>query len=214
MKIAVLGTGNVGRTLASRLVELGHDVCLGSRTATNEAAAAWAADAGERGSHGTFATAAEFGELALNCTSGEHSVAVIGAVAESLAGKVLMDLSNPLDFSRGMPPTLFVNNDDSLAERIQRAAPVARVVKTLNTLNADLMVHPRSLADGDHDVFLSGDDEGAKTIVADLLRSFGWRDPLDLGDLSTARGVEMWLPLWLRLYGALGTARFQLKVVR
>jgi len=132
----------------------------------------------------------------------------------NLAGKVLVDVSNPLDFSKGMPPTLSVSNTDSLGEQIQRAYPKTHVVKTLNTLNAKLMVEPKSLAGGEHDLFLSGNDAGAKGQVRELLQTFGWKTIHDLGDISTARGTEMLLPIWLRLWGALGNADFNFKIVR
>jgi predicted dinucleotide-binding enzyme len=124
------------------------------------------------------------------------------------------DVSNPLDFSAGMPPTLSVCNDDSVGESIQRAFPDARVVKSLNTVNADVMVDP-GIVPGKHTMFVSGNDEGAKEEVKLLLESFGWADDaiLDLGDIGAARGQEMYLPLWLRLYGASGTAHLNVTVV-
>jgi len=216
MKVGIFGTGGVGRTIGSRLVELGHEVRMGSRTADNETATAWAGGAGERASHGTFADAAAFGELLVNATSGGASVEAIGAAeAADLDGKVLLDIANPLDFSNGFPPTLSIKDTDSLAETIQRAFPGLRVVKSLNTMTADVMVHPGSLSSS-HDVFVSGDDAGAKAAVVDLLQALGWpeSDIIDLGDLSTARGAEMYLPLWLRLMTALGTPAINVKVVR
>lgn len=215
MKIAVLGTGMVGTTIASKLVALGHEVRMGSRTADNEKATRWAADAGEHASHGTYADAASFGEIAFNCTNGAGTLdALEAAGAQALAGKVLLDLSNPLDFSKGMPPTLFVCNDDSLGEQVQRALPRTRVVKTLNTINCELMVDA-SRVPGEHTVFMSGNDPEAKRQVESILREwFGHRDVLDLGDISTARGPESYLPLWLRMWGALGTADFNVHVVR
>lgn len=213
MRFGVLGTGQVGRTLADKLIALGDEVCLGSRTADNEAATAWAAGAGDRASHGTFSDAARFGELVLNCTPGQHSVAIVAGVADQLAGKVLLDLANPLDFSGGFPPRLSVCNDDSLGEQIQRAAPAVRVVKSLNTVAASVMVEPARVP-GEHDVFVCGDDDGAKAAVAGLLARFGWSAPVDLGGIEMSRGVEMWLPLWVRLYGSLGTDAFNLKIVR
>ena len=137
------------------------------------------------------------------------------AGAANLAGKILVDIANPLDFSKGIPPTLAICNTDSLGERIQATFPAARVVKTLNTVNASVMVNPRQVADGDHHVFLSGNDADAKARVTTLLREdFGWRHVLDLGDISTARGTEMLLPIWIRLWSALGTHLFNLKLVR
>ena len=202
----------VGTTIGSRLAGLGHEVMLGSRTPDNEKASAWAKESG--GSHGTFADAAAHGELVFNCTSGVTALEALEAAgAENLAGKTLVDVSNPLDFSQGMPPTLSVSNTDSLGEQIQRAYPDTRVVKALNTMNCAVMVDP-SLVPGDHDVFLCGDDDRAKADVAGLLKSFGWPTGaiLDLGDISAARGTEMFLPLWLRTNGALGTGTFNFHV--
>jgi predicted dinucleotide-binding enzyme len=214
MRIGVLGTGMVGEAIATKLVTLGHEVRMGARSATNEKAAAWAAGAGERASHGTFADAADFGELVFNCTSGVASLdALAQAGAAQLDGKILVDVANPLDFSRGMPPSLTVCNTDSLGERIQRAYPAARLVKALNTTNAAVMVNPSSVP-GEHDLFLCGDDAEAKTRVTALLRSFGWRTVHDLGDITGARGMEMILPLWLRLMGTFGTPAFNFHVAR
>lgn len=214
MKVAVLGTGTVGETIGSKLVELGHEVRMGSRTATNEKAAAWVKKAGARASAGTFADAAAFGEIIFNCTLGAASLEALQAAGkDNLKGKVLVDTSNPLDFSKGMPPTLFVSNDDSLAERIQRAFPEAKVVKALNTINALVMVDPARLP-GEHATFLSGNDAGAKAQVKELLTRFGWKQVIDLGDITTARGSESYLPLWIRLWGALGTPDFNIQIVK
>jgi predicted dinucleotide-binding enzyme len=162
----------------------------------------------------SYAEAAAGADLVVNATNGSGSLAALELAGEdTLAGTVLVDVSNPLDFSAGFPPTLFVKDTDSLGEQIQRAFPRARVVKTLNTMNADVMVDPGSLGEGST-VFVSGDDPGAKAQVTELLRSLGHRDVLDLGDISTARGPEMLLPAWLRVMGALGTATFNFKVVR
>jgi predicted dinucleotide-binding enzyme len=226
MKIAVLGTGTVGRTLSAALVKLGHEVTLGTRDPESTAARSvpgrtggptfseW--HAGHRDvALGTFAEAAGKGEVVVNATTGAGTLAALGAAgAARLRGKVIMDVANALDFSQGMPPVLNPVNTDSLGERIQRAFPDARVVKTLNTMNAGLMVDPRRLAGGDHSVFVSGDDPSAKAVVKELLEALGHRDIIDLGDITTARGAEMVLPLWLRLYGALGTLDFNIKVVR
>ena len=214
MKIAVLGTGEVGRRLASKLVEVGHDVRMGSRTADNEKATAWASEAGDAASHGTFADAAAFAELVVNASSGKHSLEVLEAAGEALDGKVLVDVSNPLDFSNGFPPSLTVCSDDSLAEQIQRAHPAAKVVKALNTLSNVLMVDPRKL-DGTHHTFVSSDHDDAKKIVGELLESFDWRpeEIFDLGPLSTARGTEAWLLMWTRIYGAKGNAMFNMRLV-
>ena len=215
MKIGVLGTGMVGQTIATKLVSLGHDVKIGARDAKNEKAASWAAQH-EKGSHGTFADAAAFGELVFVCTNGMGTLPALRAAgADNLGDKVLVDISNPLDFSKGMPPTLFVSNSDSLAEQIQRELPDAKVVKTLNTVNASVMVDPSRVAGGDHTVFVSGNDAGAKGQVTEILKTwFGWKHVQDLGDVTTARGTESYLHLWLRMYMALGTADFNIKIVR
>jgi predicted dinucleotide-binding enzyme len=215
MDIAILGTGGVGQTIGSRLVELGHKVRMGSRTADNPKAAEWVKKSGANASQGTFADAAAFGEILFNCTSGAASLpALESAGAANLAGKVLVDVANPLDFSKGMPPTLSICNDDSLGERIQKAFPALKVVKSLNTTTAALMVNPGQLAGGDHTIFMSGNDAGAKEKVRGILASFGWKHILDLGDITTARGTEMVLPLWLRLWGTLQTPIFNYKIVR
>lgn len=216
MEIAVLGTGMVGRAIASKLVSLGHGVTMGSRTAGNESAAEWAAQAGERAGHGTFADAAARGELVFNCTAGAASLdALRAAGAANLAGKTLVDVANPLDFSRGMPPSLSPVGSDSLAEQIQHEFPAARVVKALQTVNCEVMVDPGRVP-GEHDVFVCGDDEAAKAQVRDLLESFGWPagSIIDLGGIAAARGTEGHLLLWLRLWGAIGHGDFNIKVVR
>ncbi len=226
MKIGVLGTGSVGQTIAAKLGELGHQVMVGTRdpAATlarterdrfgNPPLVEWLK--GRAGVElGTFAQAAAHGELVVNATSGDVSLEVLGAAgAERLAGKVLIDIANPLDFSRGFPPSLSVCNTDSLAEQIQRAFPHARVVKTLNTLNATLMVEPARLAGGDHTMFVCGDDAVAKATAVTLLETFGWKDVVDLGDLSNARATEMLLPIWVRLFAHLETPAFSFKLVR
>ncbi|WNG58127.1 NADP oxidoreductase [Archangium gephyra] len=215
MKIAVLGTGMVGETIGSKLVALGHEVKMGSRSANNEKAAAWVKKAGAKASQGTFADAAAFGELLFNCTSGSGSLEALNTAGkENLEGKILLDLSNPLEFSKGMPPTLFVSNTDSLGEQIQRAFPELKVVKTLNTINANVMVDP-ALIPGEHAVFVSGNDAEAKGQVKRLLTEwFGWTQVIDLGDITTARGTESYLPLWLRLWGAMGTPDFNIQIVK
>lgn len=216
MRVGVLGTGSVGRRIAGKLVELGHEVTMGSRSAGSESLREWLEGAGPGAAGGTFADAASAGELLFNCTAGGGSLAALSSAGtENLAGKVLIDVSNALDFSRGMPPTLSVCNDDSLGEQIQAAFPEARVVKTLNTMNNQVMTDPGSIA-GAHNVFVCGNDEAAKAEVSGLLRSFGWDagQIVDLGDITAARGTEMYLPLWLRLMGSLGSADFNIEIRR
>jgi 8-hydroxy-5-deazaflavin:NADPH oxidoreductase len=226
MNIAVFGTGTVGPAVAAALVALGHDVVIGTRDpeatlARTEAGpmggvpfARWHAEhPGIRLT--TFADAAAGADLIVNATNGSGSLpALTAAGEENLAGKVVMDIANPLDFSQGFPPSLNPVNTDSLGEQLQRAFPEARVVKTLNTMNASVMVDPASVAGGDHSVFVSGNDADAKAQVSGLLADLGHRDIIDLGDITTARGTEMLLPVWLRLWGALGNADFNFKIAR
>jgi 8-hydroxy-5-deazaflavin:NADPH oxidoreductase len=215
MKIAVLGTGSVGETIGNKLLSLGHEVKMGSRSPSHEKGLAWAAAGGPRASLGTFADAASFGELAFNCTSGFGSIPALTAAAAGLAGKLVIDIANPLDFSKGFPPSLFSGNTDSLGEQAQRALPESKVVKALNHVTAGLMVDANKVAGGDHEAFISGNDGEAKAQVSKILKDwFGWQRVVDLGDMSTARGTESYLALWVRLYGALGTADFNIKIMR
>jgi hypothetical protein len=226
MKIGVLGTGPVGQTIAAKLDELGHEVFVGTRdpSATlartdpdifgNPPFKVWR-DGHAKIGFGTLAEAAAHGEMVVNATSGTGSIdALKAAGTKNLAGKILIDIANPLDFSKGMPPSMTVCNTDSLGEQIQRAFPETKVVKTLNTVNAYVMVGPKQLADGDHTLFVSGNDAGAKRSVMEFLQSFGWQDVVDLGDITTARGTEMMLPLWVRIYSATKNPMFSFKLVR
>jgi predicted dinucleotide-binding enzyme len=215
MKIAVLGTGMVGNTIATKLVQLGHQVMMGSRTANSDAGQEWLRSVGGKGKIGTFADAAEFGEIVFDCTNGANSLTALRqAGAANLRGKILVSVGNPLDFSKGMPPTLTVCNSDSLAEQVQREFPDTRVVKALNTVNCELMVNP-SLVPGDHNLFICGNDAAAKALVIEYLSDwFGWKSDniIDLGDITGARGMEMWMPLWLRLFAKIGHPRFNLRL--
>jgi predicted dinucleotide-binding enzyme len=216
MDIAVFGSGVVGRTLGARLVELGHAVVLGTRDPAGPRAREWRSAVGTaRGARvDTYAGAAGHGELVVNATSGAGSIAALKLAGErALAGKVLLDVANPIDASAGRPVSLSVVNTDSLAEQLQRSFPEVRVVKSLNTVTCEVMVHPRRLSE-DHTMFVAGNDAEAKATVADLLRSLGWRSILDIGPISAARGMEMYLPLWSSLMAAQGTAAFNIRVVR
>jgi 8-hydroxy-5-deazaflavin:NADPH oxidoreductase len=227
MKIGIFGTGIVGQTLAGALAEKGHDVMIGTRDpqATMQREGASGAtrtpfrdwhEAHRSVKLGTFTDTARFGETIINATSGGGAMpALEGAGAEALGDKILLDLSNPLDFSKGFPPTLTVCNTDSLAEQLQRAFPRVRLVKTLNTTTAALMVNPAAVGGGDHTMFVAGNDTDAKATVKGWLGEwFGWRDVIDIGDVTNARGLEMLLPLWTRLYGALGSPMFNFKIAR
>jgi predicted dinucleotide-binding enzyme len=217
----------VGRALAGRLAELEHDVVIGTRDVDQTLArtdpdamgnppyAEW------QKSHPEirlvpFAEAGAHAELILNATAGTGALAALEATgAANLSGKVLVDVANPLDFSQGFPPLLSVANTDSLGEQIQRAFPDARVVKTLNTMNAYVMIEP-SRVPGSHNVFLAGEDAAAKDTVKGLLGDFGWpaEAMVDLGGIRAARGTEMYLPLWLSLMGLLGSGDFNIQVVK
>lgn len=227
MRIGVLGTGTVGRVISGKLAELGHDVRMGTRDVARTLAVTTPDMMGNppfaewQKSHPrvtlvNFAEAAAHAEMLVNATSGTAVLEILAALAPSVRdGKILVDIANPLDFSRGMPPTLTLCNTDSLGEQIQRAFPQVQVVKTLNTVNAYVMVNPSLVASGDHTMFISGDDAAAKVQVTSLLKEgFGWQHIIDLGDISTARGMEMFMPLWVRLFGALGTPMFNVKVVQ
>ncbi len=227
MKIGVLGTSMVGQAISGKLVELGHDVMVGTRDIDKTLAniephpygfppfSVW------QKQHlkvklRTFADAAAHGEIVINATNGITSLEALKAADEAnLNDKLLIDIANPLDFSQGNPPSLSVSNADSLGEQIQRAYPNVKVVKTLNTVTAFLMVNPSLVANGDHTLFVCGNDAAAKAQVTEWLKSwFGWKDVIDLGDITNARGTEMYLPLWIRVWGALGTGMFNIKIVK
>lgn len=219
MRIAILGTGSVGRTIAGKLSELGNTVIIGTRDVENTkektAFIEWQS-AFPKVALNTFSAAASGSQFIFNCTNGMSSIEALTLTgAENMKGKILIDVSNPLDFSKGMPPTLSVLNDDSLGEQIQRAFPEVKVVKALNTLTASLMVNPLKLQ-GDHNLFVCGDDANAKSRVIEIFNSFGWRGDqiIDLGGITNARGTEMVLPLWIRLWGALGTPEFNFHIQR
>ena len=229
MKIAVIGTGAVGKTIASKLVELKHDVMIGTRTVSDKLTSTaqdiygnppfseWL-KSNSKVRIGSFAEAAGFGDLVVNATNGGNSVtALILAGAKNLAGKVLIDIANPLDFSNGIPPSLLpgLNNTNSLGEEIQKTFPDSMVVKTLNTMWCGLMINPGLIGKGDHVNFISGNSEKAKTKVKTLLNELGWPDKniIDLGDITGARGTEALLPLWLRVNGVIKTGAFNFRII-
>ncbi len=216
MKYAVLGTGMVGHTLATKLASLSHDVRMGARTADNEKAKSWADTNGPSASNATFQEAAQWADRVVFAVSGGRILDVADLVTnDAVAGKTIIDVTNPLDTSQGMPPTLIpeLSNTTSAAEELQKRLPDAKVVKTLNTMNHQIMVDP-SRVPGEHDVFLCGDDDAAKADVVAMLAEFGWRDPVDLGPLAAARGTEGLMPFWLRMWGAVGNADFNYRIVR
>jgi 8-hydroxy-5-deazaflavin:NADPH oxidoreductase len=222
MKVAIIGSGIVGQTLGKKLVELGHDVVLGTRDPNKLGCAKgwagsicdWLNTVGNKATVATFAAAAAQGEIIINATHGMASLAALQtAGAENLQGKILIDVANELDFSQGMPPKSMAADTTSLGEKIQAAFPNTKVVKTLNTMNCQMMVDPKQLADGNHTVFVSGNDADAKAKVTELLQSFGWTDIFDLGDITSARGTEMMMPIWLRAFGKLGNVPYNFKIV-
>jgi 8-hydroxy-5-deazaflavin:NADPH oxidoreductase len=220
-KITILGTGSVGQTFATKMIELGHQVMMGTRnvqdTLQREKFAEWHAN-NSAVEIGTFDDAAKFGELILNVLKGEAVLpALLSINATNIDGKIMMDMSNPLDSSNGFPPTLLqgLNNTNSLSEEIQKQFPAIKVVKSLSTMWCGLMVNPMMIGNGDHNTFLAGNDGDAKNSVREILHSFGWiaNNIIDLGDISKARGVEMYLPLWLSIYGATNNGAFNIKIV-
>lgn len=215
-KIAVLGTGMVGNTIGTKLIALGYSVMMGSRSANNEKAVVWVNANGGNASAGTFEDAAKFGEIIFNCTKGEVSLEVIKmAGLENFNGKTVIDIANPLDFSKGMPPSLIpeLSNTNSLGEELQKLIPDANVVKTLNIVNCEVMVDAKK-SGGDPTMFLSGNNAEAKEEVKSILNKFNWSDIIDLGDITTARGTEMMLPIWLRTWFATQNGHFAFKIVR
>jgi len=230
MKIAIIGTGIVGKTIASKLVELNHDVMMGTRNVSDKLASTATDNYGNppfgewiktnsKVKLGSFAEAAAFGELVVNATNGSNSItALILAGTKNLAGKVLIDISNPLDFSNGMPPSLLpgLNNTNSLAEEIQRTFPDTMVIKTLNTMWCGLMVNPNLVGNGDHINFISGNNSEAKNKVIKLLNQFGWLDKniIDIGDITGARATESLLPIWLKVMGVTKNGAFNFRLVR
>jgi predicted dinucleotide-binding enzyme len=230
MKISIIGTGSVGQTIAAKLVELGHSVMIGTRNVSEKLASA-AKDsygnppfsewhkANNKVQLGSFSEAAIFGEIIFNATHGGSSLeALKSAGIKNLNGKVLIDVANPLDFSKGMPPSLLpgLNNTNSLGEEIQKTFPGAKVVKTLNTMWCGLMVNPKMIGGGDHINYLCGNDADAKLNVIKLLKEFGWEadNLLDIGDITGARATESLLPIWLRVMGVAKTGAFNFSLVK
>ena len=228
MNIGIIGSSTVAQTLGERLLTVGQAVMISARDpdapkdlgprGVVPAASAWATtnyDQGREAAAGGFAEAASFGELLINATAGAASLDALAAADRAdIEGKILLDVSNPLDFSHGMPPGLAFSNYDSLGERLQAAYPGARVVKSLNTVNCSVMVDPGRLGE-ETDQFVAGNDAAAKAWVTEnVLESWlGWSRIIDLGDITAARGMEMYLPLWLRLLGATGSALLNVRVV-
>lgn len=224
MKLAVLGTGMVGRTIAAKLATGGHDIALGTRDPDASLARQPATGTNLRNWLDTnpnialmrMEEAAIFGDMLIAAMAGEAAVDTFMEIgAETVGNKIIVDLTNPLDFSHGMPPSLFISNTDSLSEAIQRAVPRARVIKTLNTVNANVMVEPEVVGEGDHTMFVAGNDPDARAEIMQFLKTeFGWIDVMDLGDLTAARGMEASLHLWLKLWASIGSLSFSIKVVR
>ena len=225
MKVGILGSGMVGRAHAERLMALGHDVVLGTQDVKKTLADTKPNAMGsppfsewQKGKPpvrlGALAETATHGEVIFNALKGEIAAEALKKLENPLRNKILIDIANPLDFSQGNPPFLSVCNIDSLGERIQKALPGTRVVKAFNTMNAHLQVDPRQLQGGDHHAFVSGNDAKAKARVIEIHKAYGWINIIDLGDITTARGTEMLLPIWLRLWEALKDPMFNFKIVR
>jgi 8-hydroxy-5-deazaflavin:NADPH oxidoreductase len=228
MKISILGTGMVGQTLAAALASKGHEVMMGTRDVARSLASTelsgyglpafgvWHKDHGHL-RVGNFAEVAQFGDLLVNASNGGASLQALGlANLGAVGSKVLIDVANDLDVSKGMPPASRISDvaGTGLAEKIQAAYPKLRVVKTLNTMNAAVMVNPGLVAGGDSTVFLSGNDADAKATARGILEAFGWKDIMDLGDITSSRAVEMLMPIWLRAWGVMGQTPFNFKIAR
>ena len=219
MTFGILGTGGVGQTIGAALIEKGHQVMLGSRTSTNEKAVAWAKANGANAYNGTFADAASFGEVIFICLNGLGVLdALQSAGPHHFQQKVVIDLTNPLDFSKGMPPSLLPQycNTWSMGEEIQQQLPTAHVVKALNTVTANLMVDANRVNDGNHNLFVCGNDVEAKNKVKHLLAdNFNWKPELilDLGDIKYARMTEAIVPFWVAVMQAEKTPMFNYMIV-
>jgi len=223
MKIGIIGSGVVGQTLGKKLVELGHDVVLGTRdpqkldekknmTGTIRE---WLAQVKDKAKVVTFKEAAQHGELLINATHGQASVEALQmAGVDQVGPKVLIDTANELDFSKGMPPAVLASQERSVSGNIQKAFPNLKVVKTFNTMAAPIMVNPKMVKGGDHTIFMAGNDKDAKAKVAEILKSFGWKDILDLGDIQAAHGPEMLMALWVALFVSLQNGMVAIKVQR
>lgn len=214
MNIGVLGTGTVGVTIATKLIQNGHHVMMGSRSANNEKATAWAASHGSKAANGTFAEAAAFGEIVFLCLNGSAALSALHMADRlNFNGKTVVDITNPLDFSKGMPPTLFVSNTDSLGEQVQETLSGAKVVKALNTVTAEVMVNP-ALVPGEIDMLICGNDDEAKAAVEKLLKDFGWKSIIDLGTIQSSRYLESYVLLWVNLWQKFGSPYFGVKFIK
>ena len=218
MKIGILGTGEVGNLLGSRLIENGHQVMMGGREANNQKGLDFVnKHSSENASYGTFAEASGFSEIIFNATNGRFALDALKLANTDFAGKIIIDVANPLDFTT-TPPTLISEfaNTNSVGESIQNQYPKAKVVKTLNTFGMVLGVNPKQLNNGDHSVFISGNDESAKTKTKTLLTEFGWRieNIIDIGDITGARAMELYLILAVRMKLLFGESIFNIKVIK
>ncbi len=230
MKISILGTGQVAQTLAEKFLSLSHQVMLGTRNvqatldrkATGDYGSTSYSDwqeKNEKATLGTFKEAAAFGEIIVNALNGSVTLDTLKAInVKDLENKILIDVANPLDFSKGFPPTLLqgLNNDNSLGEEIQKLLPATKIVKTFNTMYCGIMVNPQLLDDGNHINFICGNDDDAKATVKSLLNDFGWQKEniLDLGDITNARGTESMLPVWIRIFGVKQTGMFNFSITK
>ncbi len=205
MKISVLGTGSVGQAHTKKLAELGHDVVIGTRDPTSQKL--------KGVKFASFAEAALHGQIIIEALKGNVALQALKAIKHELEGKILIDVSNPLDFSTG-ELRLTVSNTDSMGEQIQKALPNTKVVKAFNTANATVQVNPGSVVKADHHLFIAGNDAGAKKQVTKLAKSYGWKNIIDLGDIKSARGMEMILPIWVNLMRVQGTSAFNFKIAK
>ena len=230
MKISILGTGNVAQTLSEKFITLGYDVMLGTRNVANSMSrqstdnygslpfAEWFSK-NPKVQLGTFAESAAFGDIIVNALNGGATISAINSCQLSdFDHKIVIDIANPLDFSKGFPPLLIegLNNSNSLGEEIQKTLPLAKVVKTLNTMWSGIMVNPKMIHEGNHINYICGNDAEAKAKVISILNEFGWQNDniLDLGDISNARGTESILLIWTRIYSVTQTGAFNMSIVK
>ncbi len=213
MKIGILGSGDVGQVLGRGFAQAKHEVMIGTRSPQDKKLQPLLKLVGNLGSTATFPQTVTFGEVIVIALKGEVVESVLKDIGpKPFAGKLVIDVSNPLDFSKGMPPSLFVGWTDSLGERVQRLLPTAKVVKCWNTVPNSLMFRP-SLAGTQPTMFICGNEVSAKIAMKQFLQEFGWKDVIDIGGIEAARYLESLVALWVRVTGALGNWNHAFKVL-
>jgi predicted dinucleotide-binding enzyme len=212
MNVGILGTGTVGKALAKGFAAKGYDVKIGSRGATKPELTEWLKDFNGKVSVGTFSDAAKYGDILLLCSLGQVAEDVIKASGETnFDDKLLIDVTNPLDFSKGSPPGLLFGMTDSLGERVQKMLPKAKVVKCFNTVPSSQMFNPKFK---DAEILICGNDAASKEQTTKILKEFGWKGSIDIGGIENSRWLEAFVPLWVRAGMALNTWDHVFSVLR